>query len=64
MTWEEHRDTAQVSSNGVRYIKAHLKLNPVRDKKGKMKGFYRQISSLRKIRGSVLLNGLCSSSQG
>lgn len=64
MTWEEHQDTVQVCSNGVRYIKAHLKLNPVRDTKGNIKGFYRHISNLKKIRGSVgLLIGLYSSSQ-
>lgn len=38
VTWEEDRDTVQGCSNGVRYIKAHLKLNPVRDTKGNMKG--------------------------
>lgn len=61
MTWEEHKDTVQVCSNGVRYIKAHLKLNPERDTKGNLKSFYRHISNLRKIRGSMgLLNRLYS----
>lgn len=34
----KNRDTVQVCSNGVRYIKAHLKLNPARDTKGNIKG--------------------------
>lgn len=64
MTQEEHRDTLQVCSNGVRHIKAHLKLNPVRDTKGNIKGFYRHISTLGKIRGRVgQPNGLYSGSQ-
>lgn len=48
-------------SDGVRYTKAHLKPNLVRDMKGNKTGFYRPISNLRKTRGSVgPLNGIRS----
>lgn len=48
-------------SDGVRYTKAHLKLNAVRDMKSDKKGFYRYINNFRKNRGSMgLLNGMHS----
>ncbi|NXA67808.1 RTBS polymerase, partial [Mohoua ochrocephala] len=60
-TWKDYRNIIRVCRDAVRKAKAHLELSLVRDIKDNKKGFYKKISSKRKIRKNVglLLNYRC-----
>ncbi|NXU46088.1 RTBS polymerase, partial [Drymodes brunneopygia] len=49
-TWKEYRNIIRVCRDAMRKAKAHLELSLVRDIKDNKKGFYKTISSKRKIR--------------
>ncbi|KFQ86650.1 hypothetical protein N337_07878, partial [Phoenicopterus ruber ruber] len=53
ISWEEYRDTAQLSRDGVRKAKVRMELNLARDAKNNKKGFYRFASQERKVKESM-----------
>lgn len=66
MTWEEYRSIVQAFRDHMRKAKAHTELNFTRDVKGSKKGFYKYVSSKRKMKeyASLLLNGAGNKGHG
>ncbi|KAK4816578.1 hypothetical protein QYF61_017968 [Mycteria americana] len=53
VTWEEYRNAAHLCRDGLRKVRAQLKLNLARDAKNNKKGFYRYINQKRKVKESI-----------
>lgn len=53
MSWEEHKNAAQLHRDGVAKVKAWLELNVARDAKNNKKDFYRHVSQKRKVKESI-----------